>query len=149
MIYELTSENLSSNDMHYKVKEKINQKFDCNSLIVTSNCLVICSERKLQCYSFQGHLEREWVLDSSIRYLRAVGGSIGRESILIGLKSGQIVQIFINNPFPVNIVKITNPVRCLDLSMFRKKLSIVDDKSNLYVYDLSTKDLIYQVKSSP
>ncbi|XP_015789085.1 intraflagellar transport protein 122 homolog [Tetranychus urticae] len=148
VIYELISDDASPDDMQYKMKDKINQKFECTSLIVTSNCLVICTEKKLQCYSFKGHLEREWVLDSPIRYLKAIGGAVGRESMLIGLKSGQIVQIFINNPFPVSIVKINNPVRCLDLSMFRKKLAVVDDKNNLYVYDMSTKDLIYQEKNA-
>jgi ribosomal protein L18 len=28
--------------MHYKVKEKITKKFDCNLFVITSNNLVLC-----------------------------------------------------------------------------------------------------------
>lgn len=36
-------------------------------------------EKKLQLYSFDGVKEREWVLDSVIRYIKVVGGPVQRE----------------------------------------------------------------------
>ncbi len=144
IIYELTTSSDAS-DMHYKVKEKINQKLECNLIIVCSENIVLCQEKRLQCLSFQGTMERDWIMDSSIRYVRATGGPPEKEGLLVGLKNGQIVQIFINNPFPINIIKISNPVRCLDISLLRRKLAVVDDKGMCSVYDIRTKQLLYQV----
>ena len=40
VIYELASED--ANDMHYKVKDKINKKFECNLLVVCSDHIILC-----------------------------------------------------------------------------------------------------------
>ena len=40
VIYELYSEDTT--DMHYKVKEKILKKFDCNLLVVCSHHIILC-----------------------------------------------------------------------------------------------------------
>lgn len=131
--------------MGYEIREKINQEFECTSMVVFSERILLCQDQKLQSYTFKGTLEREWTADHSIRYLKAIGGPPGKESIFVGLKNGQVLQIFINNPFPINIIKVPNSVRCLDLSMYKKKLATVDEKFNLYVHDLATKDLLFQV----
>lgn len=56
----------------------------------------------------------------------------------------QIVTIFVNNPFPVNILTQSTSVRCLDMSMSRTKLAVVDENSTCLVYDVNTKELLYQ-----
>jgi hypothetical protein len=71
-------------------------------------------------YDFQGNREREWILDSVIRYIKVVGGAAGREGLLVGLKDGQILKIFVDNPFPQQLFKHTSCIRCLDLSMSRR-----------------------------
>lgn len=144
VIYDLAKGSDGQN-MHYKARDKINHKDDCTLLVVCSENIVLCQEKRLQCISFKGNMEREWLLEAAIRYIRGTGGPSGKEGLLIGLKNGQIVQIFINNPFPINIIKITTPIRCLDLSMLRQKLAVVDDKNNVLVYDIKTKRLLYQV----
>jgi intraflagellar transport protein 122 len=40
VIYEVESND--SKDMHYKVKEKITKKFECNLFVITTNNLVLC-----------------------------------------------------------------------------------------------------------
>ena len=59
--------------MHYRVSTKIQKKLECNLLVVTSHNVILCQERKLQLYGFDGVKEREWVLDSIIRYIKASG----------------------------------------------------------------------------
>ena len=87
----------------YQSATKIQQKLECNLLVVTSSHVILCQERKLQLYGFEGVKEREWVLDSVIRYIKVVGGPPFREGLLVGLKSGMILKIFVDNPFPIQV----------------------------------------------
>jgi intraflagellar transport protein 122 len=87
--------------MHYRVATKIQKKLDCNLLVVTSHHVILCLEKKLQLYGFNGVMEREWVLEAVIRYIKIVGGPENREGLLVGLKNGMIQKIFIDNAFPI------------------------------------------------
>lgn len=59
VVYELAAGD--SSGMHYKVKEKINSKLDCNLLVVCSNHLVLCQVKYYLFYcvcSFKGHADQ-------------------------------------------------------------------------------------------
>ncbi|CAM1154605.1 IFT122 (predicted) [Pycnogonum litorale] len=73
-----------------------------------------------------------------------MGGPPSREGLLVGLKSGQILKIFLDNSFPVNAIKIACAVRCLDINLSRTKLAIVDQNNTCLVYDILTKELLFQ-----
>ncbi|XP_030790713.1 intraflagellar transport protein 122 homolog isoform X3 [Rhinopithecus roxellana] len=141
-IYELYSED--SSDMHYRVKEKIVKKFECNLLVVCANHIILCQEKRLQCLSFSGVKEREWQMESLIRYIKVIGGPPGREGLLVGLKNGQILKIFVDNLFAIILLKQATAVRCLDMSASRKKLAVVDENDTCLVYDIDTKELLFQ-----
>jgi intraflagellar transport protein 122 len=146
LIYQLNAPKDDA-DMHYVALAKIQRAFDCNLLVVTSSQFILCLESRLQLcppppppplppppppstrtlshalptrYDFAGNREREWILDSVIRYIKVVGGASGREGLLVGLKDGQILKIFVDNPFPQLLLKHTSCIRCLDLSMSRR-----------------------------
>jgi intraflagellar transport protein 122 len=131
-------------DMHYELKEKIIKQLDCNLLVVTSAHIILCQEKKLQLYNFNGRKVREWVLEAIIRYIRVVGGPPGREGLLIGLKNGCVYKIFIDNRFPVKLIQHVAPIRCLDLSSSRNKLAVVDENSKVYIYDLLTQQVLFE-----
>jgi len=141
LIYEVSHEDPL--DMHYKNIEKIKRRFECSLLVVTANHIILCQEKKLQLFSFQGVLEREWLLDSLVRYIKVIGGASLREGLLVGLKNGHVIKVFIDNPFPVTLIKQETAVRCLDLSCNRKKLAVVDETANLLVYNLENQKLLY------
>ncbi|XP_066470268.1 intraflagellar transport protein 122 homolog isoform X1 [Tiliqua scincoides] len=141
-IYELYSDD--SSDMHYRVKEKIVKKFECNLLVVCSEHIILCQEKRLQCLSFSGTKEREWLMESLIRYIKVIGGPPGREGLLVGLKNGQILKIFVDNPFAIVLLKQSTAVRCLDMSASRNKLAVVDENDTCLVYDIHTKELLFQ-----
>ncbi len=105
--------------MKYKAYKKINKKIDCNLLFVVSQHLVLVFQKKIQLLSFNGTLEREWVLDSEIRYVKTISGPPKREGVLVGLKNGSVLKIFIDNGFPIPIVKQTTPIRVVDISADR------------------------------
>lgn len=143
VLYELSS--AENQPMHYKVKEKIGEKFDCSLLVVCAQHLVLCQEKKLQSLDFTGVLQREWVLDSFIRYIKVTGGPAGREGLFLGLKNGQVWRIFLDNSLPMLITTVLSSVRCLDLNSTRSKLAIVDDAGRLVVRDLINDTILYQV----
>ncbi|KAM6256661.1 intraflagellar transport protein 122 homolog [Porphyrio hochstetteri] len=142
LIYELYSDDPS--DMYYRVKDKIAKKFECNLLVVCSNHIILCQEKRLQCLSFSGVKEREWLMESLIRYIKVIGGPPGREGLLVGLKNGQILKIFVDNAFAIVLLKQCTAVRCLDMSASRNKLAVVDENDTCLVYDIHTKELLFQ-----
>jgi len=142
LVYETV--NQDSYDMHYRLREKIVRKLDCNLLVVTSLHIILCQEKRLQLYNFKGRKIREWVLEAIIRYIRVVGGPSGREGLLVGLKNGMVCKIFIDNRFPVKLIQHSAPVRCLDLSASRKKLAVVDEHSKVFIYDLSNGSVLFE-----
>nr|XP_008115197.1 PREDICTED: intraflagellar transport protein 122 homolog isoform X3 [Anolis carolinensis] len=95
-IFELYSDD--SSDMHYRVKEKIAKKFECNLLVVCSEHIILC----------------------------------------------QILKIFVDNPFAIVLLKQSTAVRCLDMSASRNKLAVVDENDTCLVYDINTKELLFQ-----
>ncbi|XP_037078773.1 LOW QUALITY PROTEIN: intraflagellar transport protein 122 homolog [Pollicipes pollicipes] len=142
IIYELYTGD--STDMHYRVKEKLNQKLECSLLVICANHLVLCQDRRLQCLNLSGEREREWVMDSMIRYIKVIGGPPDRECLLIGLKNGHVYKIFIDNAFPVSLLKVPSAIRCLDLSAYKEKLAVVDDNGTVLVYSVESKELMFQ-----
>lgn len=56
------------------------------------------------------------------------------------------MKIFVNNPFPINLLKQATSVRCLDMSANRTKLAVVDEHNTCLVYDVNTKELLFQVQ---
>ncbi|PKU39300.1 hypothetical protein llap_10394 [Limosa lapponica baueri] len=101
-------------------------------------------EKRLQCLSFSGVKEREWLMESLIRYIKVIGGPPGREGLLVGLKNGQILKIFVDNVFAIVLLKQSTAVRCLDMSASRNKLAVVDENDTCLVYDIHTKELLFQ-----
>lgn len=58
--------------------------------MVSRYCLCSVQEKRLQCLSFTGVKEKEWVMESLIRYIKVIGGPPGREGLLVGLKNGAV-----------------------------------------------------------
>lgn len=142
LVYELSSDD--SSDMHYRVNKKICRKFECNLLVVCSQHIILCQEKRLQCLSFTRVKEKEWVMESLIRYIKVIGGPPGQEGLLVGLKNGAILKIFVNNLFPITLLKLSISVRCLDMSVSRNKMAVVDEHNTLQVYDINSKELLFQ-----
>ncbi|XP_046642661.1 intraflagellar transport protein 122 homolog [Daphnia pulicaria] len=83
MIYEQQE----GEQLHYVIKEKISQNFKCSLMAICTNHIILCHEKKLQSVNFQGVKEREWTLDSPVRYIKIVGGPANKEGLLLGLKN--------------------------------------------------------------
>ncbi|KAF6264914.1 hypothetical protein COO60DRAFT_1621541 [Scenedesmus sp. NREL 46B-D3] len=147
VLYKLDS-STDDMDMQYRSAAKINKNLECNLLVVASHHILLCQEKQLQLYSFEGVLVREWMMDAVVRYIKVAGGPAGREGLLVGLKHGAVLKIYVDNPFPIPLIKHTCSIRCLDLSSSRRKLALVDETNTVVVYDLHTKELLFESKGA-
>ena len=86
--------------------------------------------------------QNRYIFESSVVSIRVVGGPSEREGIIMGLRNGAVVQVFVNNPFPITLIRQDHAVTCLDLSSTRKQIAIVNDQSECLVYALDTKELV-------
>ncbi|GBG34100.1 Intraflagellar transport protein 122-like [Hondaea fermentalgiana] len=147
VIYELSNES-DPFDLRYRVRDKIYQKLECNLLVVTSLHVILCHDKKLQMFDFSGRKEKEWSMESMIRYMKVVGGPAGKEGLLVGLKNGVVLRLFVDNPFPIQLIKHRETIRCLDLSQSRTKLAVVDSKGDCVVYDLESQEEVFADKNA-
>ncbi|KRX19215.1 Intraflagellar transport protein -like protein [Trichinella nelsoni] len=134
----------SSSGMEYLKTQAIAKDFECSLLVLCSKYVVLCMDGILQSCTLSGYVERQWVLDSMIRYIKVVDGTADHESLLVGLKNGQVLKIFLDNPFPVELMKHNDGIRCLDLSIYQTKLAMVGENGICFVYDLITEELLFQ-----
>lgn len=131
-------------DLKYKTFKKINSDFQCSMLVLVYNHIVICIDNRMQLINFQGQIDREWNLESTIRYIKVIGGMPGKEGVLLGLKNGQVLKVFVDNSFPIILLKHIFPVKCVDISLYKQKVALVDEKSNLIVFDLKTQEAVFK-----
>ncbi|OMJ73010.1 hypothetical protein SteCoe_28414 [Stentor coeruleus] len=142
IIYAVQSED--EQDLRYKTYKKINQKIDCNMMVLAFNHVIICCDNRMQLYNFNGDVDREWNLEASIKYIKVIGGMPGKEGMIVGLKNGLVLKIFIDNPFPIILMKHIFPIKCVDISLYKQKISIVDEKSNLIIFDLKKQEMVFK-----
>ncbi|KAK6014011.1 WD domain, G-beta repeat protein, partial [Ostertagia ostertagi] len=75
---------------------------------------------------------------------KVIGGPPGRETILIGLREGQVCKLFVDNPFPVQVLKLNGPIKCIDISATRRHIAVVDDSGLCVVFDAKTKEVLFE-----
>jgi intraflagellar transport protein 122 len=65
----------------------------------------------------------------------------------VGCQDGSVLKIFVDNGFPIPLIKQTTPILLVDISADRQKLAVIDDFKSLYVYDVKTQELLSQERN--
>ena len=76
--------------------------------------------------------------------MKTIGGPPKREHALLGLSNGQVLKIFVDNSFPIQLYRATVSIVKCDLNVSKKKLAVLDVNKNLIGYDLITQAQIFQ-----
>lgn len=68
-------------------------------------------------------------------------------NLVLGLKSGHVIKIYLDNPFPAHITKIEDVVRCLDISSLKEKMAVVSEAGILSIFDLCTGEKLQEFQN--
>jgi intraflagellar transport protein 122 len=90
---------------------------------VSHSCAL--QEKQLQLYSFEGVLVREWMMNTVVRYIKVAGGPAGKEGLLVGLKHGAVLKIYVDNPFQIPLIKHTCSIRCMSSPLWHVVLAAI------------------------
>lgn len=128
--------------MRYRDIAQIRKHMEGTLMVTARNALLLVNGKRITLYNFHGNKVREWSMDSNVTYISVDGGADEREVVLVGLKSGQCYKLFVDNPFPIQILKVNAPVMSIKLNCMRTKMAVVDQKHMLTVYNLKNKNSV-------
>ena len=76
--------------------------------------------------------------------MKTIGGPPKREHAIVGLTNGQVLKIFVDNSFPIQLYRSTVGISKCDINVSKKKLAILDLNKNLIGYDLISQAQLFQ-----
>ena len=147
-IYESNPDDFT--DMHFRLRKEritISDK-GCDSIGVTTQHLLFCKGDCVELYSFDGTRHRVWKLETAVSYMRVDGGPAGREGVLLGLESGAVLKVFVDNPFPIDMTKRPSAILGVDCSLYRTRVACVDSSNLLTVTDLKTQEVVFSFQDA-
>lgn len=83
-------------------------------------------------------------MDAKVTYLKTIGGPPKREHAILGLSNGQVLKIFVDNSFPIQLYRASVGIVKCDLNVTKKKLAVLDLNKNLIGFDLITQSQLFQ-----
>eukprot|EP00981_Chlorochromonas_danica_P008223 scaffold2066_cov229-Ochromonas_danica.AAC.7 len=107
--------------------------------------VLVAVSNVLELYSYDGIRQKIYTMESKITALKVDGGIEGREGVFLGLQSGEIYKVFVDNAFPVLISKRSAAVIKLDVNVYKTLLATIDSDSNLQISDLVTQEVCYSL----
>ena len=111
-------------------------------ILVTAQDVAVALSTTILLLGLDGTQKMQWNMESQIMYMKVIGGPPGKESLLVGLKNGEIHIVYVNNAFSTRLLTHTSSIRVVDLSLSRNNLALVDENSDLFVYSTSTKEIV-------
>lgn len=143
-IYESNPD--ETQDMHFRLRrERIHASntIPCESMIITGINILFFETNIAQMFSFDGVLLRQWSLESNITCVKISSGPEGKEGIILGLQNGLVCKLYIDNIAAIDITRRNSPIKCIDMSLNREKIAIVDKENVLTIIELKSQNIIF------
>lgn len=118
----------------------------CDHMALGSIHVLFCKRNVMEAYSLDGLRTRVWMVDSDIKFVKVVGGPCGKEGVILGLNNGKVVQVFLDNPFPIPLTQRDSAIISADFSLNRDRFATVDSKNSMNVIDVQTQDVIFNAE---
>ncbi|OHS99090.1 hypothetical protein TRFO_34585 [Tritrichomonas foetus] len=122
---------------------RFDTNFNCNKYFIFTSAFLFVFEKSIKIYSQSGAFVREFNFSAVVNDAAICSTVASMEGIVAGLEDGQIVQIFVNHRFPHVLVKHDKPIKLINVSMMRSKISVVDSERRCCVYDAISGALLY------
>lgn len=127
LVYEQSELKDGSQDgFTYQPIGKFNKKLDSKFFILAAENFISVKNNKISCYDFGERLTMEWSLESHITFVKLLKGPPRSESILVGTKSGKVMRVMLDNPFPTTLIDHDVEIVSCDVSLMKKYLGVVD-----------------------
>ena len=77
-------------------------------------------------------------MGADVVFVQCDGGRPGHEAVFVGLEGGKLFKVFVDNPFPIEVLETGSGknVTGLSTSSTRSKLAVVDEDQRLVVYEI-------------
>ncbi|CDJ30789.1 WD-repeat protein, putative [Eimeria mitis] len=135
-----------SGPLEYREVRRLMGSFECSLMLLTANSVVLCKGNTLRLQEIEGSVKRQWTLRASVRYIRVLGGPPGAETLLVGLKNGEALYVYVHQELPLPLLHHRVGIVCMDVSAERNRLAIIDEEKELCIYDMPSKNRSYSQK---
>jgi len=151
-VYESSADN--TEDMHFRIRpEKIMIKDTFGSdadrhgggnlMAICTQHLLFCRGKAVELYTFDGLRQKVWQMEAPVTCIKVDGGLDGKEGLLLGLQSGGVFKVFVDNPFPIELSRRPVGIKQIDINIYRTTVAIVDSQGTLTVTDLQTQEALF------
>ena len=144
MIYEIPKTQ-SKNGLQYSRKDRVEVKKPFSYFQILTSNLLLSYGCKLKLCNFKGKRLRTWRLPGIISSLKILGGPHSHEGAFIGLETGEIYLIYINNSYPTEFLEHSSGVKIIDVSCGGKFLAIIDEEKVVTIYDIDKKSAVLSI----
>lgn len=120
----------------------IQKSFKSNIVKIACERILVSNGQQVEAFDFSGSLMGKWHFNEPVTHLKVHGGRIRREAVLVALKDGSLIQIFVSDLFQIPLLKHDLGIKSLQLSYGTHKIGLIDDQRSLACYDFKSKKKI-------
>ncbi|OEH76693.1 putative WD-repeat protein [Cyclospora cayetanensis] len=129
--------------LEYREVHRLKGSFECSLLLLAAHSVVLCHGNTLKLYDLEGKAQRQWNLKAAVRYVRVLGGPPGAEALLVGLRNGEVLYVYVHQELPLPLLHHHTGIVCVDVSAERSRLAIIDENKELHIFELQNKRRVH------
>uniref|UniRef100_A0A8D8X4M2 Intraflagellar transport protein 122 homolog n=1 Tax=Cacopsylla melanoneura TaxID=428564 RepID=A0A8D8X4M2_9HEMI len=135
VVYEIYQAEITG--MHARILKKIRHNLKAKLRGICATHFLMEEEDRLECYNFEGNMEREWHFpQAKISCVRVIDGVPGKECFLVAFHTGLVMKLFLHISFGSELLNAGKYITELHLNESGDQLACMTNTRLLYVYSL-------------